>query len=338
MNRVDTASTLSSTTNFIHINDIRALVQAEMTAVNATINAYLTSPVELIKEIGNHIIHSGGKRLRPLLVLLSAKTFGYEGTAHIELATTIEFLHTATLLHDDVVDASELRRGRQTANTLWGNEASVLVGDYLYARALQSMTKLENTKVMRIIAEATSVIVEGEVQQLINRNNPETTESNYMMVIRSKTAKLFEAATQLGAVISHRSAAEEQAMAQYGLHLGNAYQLIDDLLDYIAPAEQMGKNPGDDLAEGKPTLPLIYALEQGTAAQKKLIQQTICRGGLDNLAEILEIIHSTGGIEYTKQKAAQETAHAQAALQALPASSYRDALSALAQLILERTG
>lgn len=327
----------ATSTKFNQLTSIRQLVEVEMEAVNATIIHHLNSPVELIKEIGQHIIHSGGKRLRPTLVLLSAKTFAYAGRDHIDLAAVIEFLHTATLLHDDVVDASGLRRGQQTANTIWGNEASVLVGDFLYARALQIMTNLQNNHVMKVIADATSVIVEGEVQQLINRHNPDTNEANYMTVIRGKTAKLFEAATQLGALISNASEQEQLAMAQYGLHLGNAYQLIDDLLDYCASSEEMGKNLGDDLAEGKPTLPLIYALQHGTPTQQKLIRKAIIAGGLDNFEAIVAAIKTTGAIEYTQEVAHQQTKLAQTALKILPSSVYRDALMALAQIIVERT-
>jgi octaprenyl-diphosphate synthase len=250
-------------TEIMNIDRIRELIATDMDNVDELIEKSLYSEINLIDQLGHHIINSGGKRLRPAIVLLSARAFSYEGEQHINLAAIIEFIHTATLLHDDVVDASLLRRGRETANQRWGNEASVLVGDFLYSRAFQMMVNAESMRIMHILSEATNTIAEGEVQQLINRQDPDTTQENYLKVIRHKTAKLFEAAAQLGAVISDRSEKEIAAMAAYGRHLGTAFQLIDDVLDYSSSAEELGKNIGDDLAEGKPTLPLLYAIWNG---------------------------------------------------------------------------
>ncbi|MDZ4261398.1 MAG: octaprenyl diphosphate synthase [Pseudomonadota bacterium] len=319
------------------LSGITRLMHDDMTAVNAVIQRRLQSEVVLINQMGHYIINSGGKRLRPLLALLSARAFGYDGTQHLDLAAIVEFIHTATLLHDDVVDGSDLRRGRETANNIWGNEASVLVGDFLYSRSFEMMVELKNMRVMEILAHATNTIAEGEVLQLLNCHDPETSEARYLEVIHSKTAKLFEAATQLGAVISGRSAAEEQAMATYGMHLGTAFQLIDDVLDYSATAAQMGKNVGDDLAEGKPTLPLIYAMRVGTPQQAATISQAIENGGHEQIAAVMEAIESTGAITYTAKLARQEADKAVAAIADLvPASPYKDALYALAEFSVNR--
>jgi len=300
------------------INEIRDLIVDDMTRVNRLIEQSLHSEVALIAQLGHYIINSGGKRLRPALVLLSANAFGYQGEKQYALAAIIEFIHTATLLHDDVVDASLLRRGKATANQRWGNEASVLVGDFVYSRAFQMMVDIDSMRVMKILSDATNTIAEGEVQQLINRHDPETTEERYLAVCRNKTAKLFEAASQLGAVISKRSNEEEQAVAAYGRHLGTAFQLVDDVLDYSSSSDELGKNIGDDLSEGKPTLPLLYAMWNGTAEQSAIIKEAIENGGLNNIDKIKAAIESTG------------------ALDSLPPSQYLDALYALARFSVER--
>jgi octaprenyl-diphosphate synthase len=258
---------------------IQSLVSQDMQAVNHLIQQRLQSNVALINQLSHYIISSGGKRLRPMLVLLSAGASAYRRRDHIMLAAVIEFIHTATLLHDDVVDASSLRRGQQTANSIWGNEASVLVGDFLYSRAFQMMVEVQQMRIMDILSNATNVIAEGEVLQLLNCHEPDTTEESYLQVIRSKTAKLFEAAAQLGAVLAEQSAAVETALASYGMHLGTAFQLIDDVLDYSATPEEMGKNVGDDLAEVKPTLPLIYTLRHANPTHQAVIREAITQGG-----------------------------------------------------------
>ncbi len=319
------------------IADIQSLMHADMQAVNQLIRERLHSDVALINQLGHYIVNSGGKRLRPLLLLLCSRAFGYQGTQHIDLAAVVEFIHTATLLHDDVVDASDLRRGRQTANNIWGNEASVLVGDFLYSRAFQMMVQVQNMRVMDILSEATNVIAEGEVLQLLNCHEPNTTETQYLEVIRCKTAKLFEAAAQLSAVLTQQPAAQEQAMRLYGRHLGTAFQLIDDVLDYSADSDTIGKNIGDDLAEGKPTLPLIYALKQGNAAQRAVLSAAIQHGGKEDIMAVKEIIEATGAIAYTSRTAEQEVQKALAALATIPSSIYTDALYALAHFSVHRS-
>ena len=321
----------------ILIDELKALIGSDMDRVNALIQAQLHSDVALIDQLGHYIVNSGGKRLRPALVLLSAGVFSYQGDEHINLAAIIEFIHTATLLHDDVVDASLLRRGRSTANQRWGNEASVLVGDFVYSRAFQMMVSVDSMKVMDILSEATNIIAEGEVQQLLNRHDPETTEERYLQVIHNKTAKLFEASAQLGAVVAERSAEEEAAMANYGKCLGVAYQLIDDVFDYSATTKELGKNIGDDLAEGKPTLPLLYAMWNGTAEQSKLVRQAIENGGLENIDAITDAIKSTNAIAYTADIARQAAEQAIDALKGLPPSPYLNALHSLARFSFERT-
>ena len=320
----------------MNIDRIRTLIKSDMERVNSLIEESLYSEVGLIDQLGHYIINSGGKRLRPAVVLLSAKACGYDGDQHINLAAIIEFIHTATLLHDDVVDASLLRRGHATANQRWGNEASVLVGDFVYSRAFQMMVKTDSMRVMQILSEATNTIAEGEVQQLINRHDPETTKESYLEVIRNKTAKLFEAASQLGAVISNRSEKEEQALAAYGRHLGTAFQLVDDVLDYSSSADELGKNIGDDLAEGKPTLPLLYAMWNGTAEEADIIKDAIENGGLNHIDKIKSSINSTGAIDYTAKIANEEAELAINTLNNLPASEYLDALYALARFSVER--
>jgi len=318
------------------ITTIQTLLKDDMQAVNDLIHKRLQSEVALINQLGHYIVNSGGKRLRPILLLLSARHFTYPGKHHINLAAVIEFIHTATLLHDDVVDASELRRGQRTANHIWGNEASVLVGDFLYSRAFQMMVEIQNLRVMEILADATNMIAEGEVLQLLHCHEPETTEENYLQVIRSKTAKLFEAASQLGAVITEQPNEYEQAMACYGMHLGTAFQLIDDVLDYSANQAEMGKNVGDDLAEGKPTLPLIYALQKGTPSQQQWLWEAIKHGGREHLTEVIAAIDSTGALNYTIECAKQEAHLATAALAKLPLSPYSEALYELAHFSINR--
>lgn len=315
---------------------VRNLIADGMVRVNDLIQQRLHSDVDLINQLGHYIVNSGGKRLRPALVLLSAGTFAYAGDRHINLAAIIEFIHTACLLHDDVVDDSRLRRGRETANQRWGNEASVLVGDFLYSRAFQMMVEVGSMDIMRIMAETTNTIAEGEVQQLLNRHDPDTTQERYLQVIFKKTAKLFEAAAQAGAIISGCSADQEQAMAAYGRHLGTAYQLIDDVLDYNASSDELGKNIGDDLAEGKPTLPLLYALSRSESGQAGLIRHAIEAGGLGDLGQIQAAIEETGAIAYTAQLAQQEADKAQAAIAGIAPSDYLEALHALARFAVER--
>ena len=317
---------------------IRNLVADDMQAVDGLIQTRLSSEVVLINQLGHYIINSGGKRLRPLIALLAAQACGGgNGGQHINLAAITEFIHTATLLHDDVVDASELRRGRETANHIWGNEASVLVGDFLYSRAFEMMVELHNMRVMEIFAHTTNVIAEGEVMQLLNCHDADTTEARYLEVIRCKTAKLFEAAARLGAVINHRPEIEEQALARYGMHLGTAFQLIDDVLDYTATAEEMGKNVGDDLAEGKPTLPLIHAMRHGNTEQAGVIRHAIEKGGLENIDAVLAAIESTNAIAYTSRAAQQEAQRAIDALAPIAESDHKRALRALAEFSVDRS-
>ena len=319
------------------IRDIRALITEDMRAVDHTIRQQLHSHVVLIDQLAAYIINSGGKRLRPALVVLAARACDYRGNKHIDAAAIIEFIHTATLLHDDVVDDSELRRGRQTAHVIWGNEASVLVGDFLYSRSFQMMVGIDNMRVMGILADTTNTIAEGEVMQLLNCHDPDTTEERYMDVIYCKTAKLFEAAAQLGAVLAGRPEPEERALAGYGRHLGIAFQLIDDMLDYNASNEELGKNIGDDLAEGKPTLPLIYAIRHGNAEEVAVIREVIARGGRESIEIVTKTIESTGALAYTATLAKREAALALEALDLLPASPYKQALVGLAEFSVNRT-
>lgn len=319
------------------LKEIHLLVADDLEQVNDLIQRSLHSEVVLINQLGHYIVNSGGKRLRPMLVLQVARACRYHGNEHIRLAAIIEFIHTATLLHDDVVDASELRRGQETANALWGNEASVLVGDFLYSRAFEMMVDIDRMRVMEILSHATNTIAEGEVMQLLNCHDSSTTELRYMEVIRSKTAKLFEAASQLGAVIGGMDARSETELAEYGMCLGTAFQLIDDALDYRANALEIGKNIGDDLAEGKPTLPLIYALNSGDTEQSGLIRKAIENGGLENLDAVLKAIDSTGAITYTENVARREAEKAISMLRNLPESAYKRALIGLAQFSVNRT-
>ncbi len=318
------------------INAVRALVQDDLTATDHIILRRLQSDVVLVNQIGHYIINSGGKRLRPLIHTLAAKALGVANHHHHTLAAVIEFIHTATLLHDDVVDASDMRRGRQTANAAFGNEAAVLVGDFLYSRAFQMMVDVGEMRVMGVLSNATNVIAEGEVMQLMNCNDPDTSEARYFDVITCKTAKLFEAATQLAAIISHSPTNIEHAMMEYGMQLGIAFQLVDDALDYAGDASELGKNVGDDLAEGKPTLPLIHALRRGDDTQKALIRAAIEQGGTENLVEIQAALRATDAIEYTMKKADEAVAKAKKCLDNLRPSPYREALLTVADYAVSR--
>ena len=319
------------------LDNIRALVTRDSQEVDALIRERLSTDVALISQLSGYIINSGGKRLRPLLVLLASRACSYEGKQHIDLAAIIEFIHTATLLHDDVVDASELRRGNQTANAVWGNEASVLVGDFLYSRAFEMMVDVSSMRVMEILAHTTNTIAEGEVLQLLNCHDPETTQARYLDVIHRKTAKLFEAAAQLGAVLGGQPPEIESAMSNYGRHVGTAFQLIDDVLDYSASSGETGKNIGDDLAEGKPTLPLIHAMNKGTPEESRMIRHAIEFGGQNNISDVCAAIESTGAIPYTARVAQYEADQATAALASLPDTPYRDSLYSLAEFSVNRT-
>ena len=307
-----------------------------MGAVDEVIREKLHSHVALIRQVSEYIINSGGKRLRPSLVLLSAGTFGYSGKRHHDLAAVIEFIHTATLLHDDVVDASELRRSKATANALFGNAASVLVGDFLYSRAFQMMVEVDNMRVMQVLADATNTIAEGEVLQLLNCRDPDVDEENYLRVIRYKTAKLFEAATRLGAILGGSSPAEEEAMTAYGMHLGTAFQLTDDILDYSGDYQDTGKNLGDDLAEGKPTLPLIYAIKNGSSEQAAIIRRAIEKSGDGGFQPVLEVIQQTGALDYARKRAQDESNIASATIASLPNSEYKECLLQLAVFAVTR--
>lgn len=328
-----TSSQISPSTGFALI---RRLVEAETAAVDRLILQELSSDVVLINQIGHYIVNSGGKRLRPMLLLLAAKALGYNGQQHITLAAVIEFIHTATLLHDDVVDESTLRRGQDTANALWGNSASVLVGDYLYSRSFELMVSVQNLRIMELLSRTTTAIAEGEVLQLLNCNNPATTEQKYLEVISRKTAILFSAAAQLAAVLDDSPAPVEAALRDYGLHLGIAFQLIDDALDYRANPEELGKNLGDDLADGKPTLPLIYAIEHGTEAQSAVLRRAIENGDREAFREVYEIVESTDAIAYTSRRAQEEADKAVESLAVIPESEYKTALINLAHLSVAR--
>ncbi len=320
----------------MELEQIQALVAKDMEGVNANIRAQLHSDVILIQQMGEYIVNSGGKRLRPVIAVLSARACGYEGVKHFMAAAIVEFIHTATLLHDDVVDASDLRRGKETANSIWGNEASVLVGDFIFSRSFEMMVEVGDMRVMEILSTTSNMIAEGEVLQLLNCNEPDTTEEQYMEVIRCKTAKLFGAAAQLGAVLSGQSNEVEQALLEFGMHLGTAFQLIDDVLDYRADADTMGKNVGDDLAEGKPTLPIIQALKKCTPEQSRVLSNIIKTGDRDQLSQVLEIIDSTSAINYTEQAAIKQAEKAKQLLAVLPDSEYKTALSSLADFSVSR--
>jgi len=316
---------------------ISQLLADDMQAVNTLILHKLHSEVVLVNQLGKYIINSGGKRIRPMLALLVANACGYQGNKHINIAAIIEFIHTATLLHDDVVDESALRRGKDTAHQVWGNQAAVLVGDFLYSRAFEMMIEVGSMRVMDILATTTNTIAEGEVLQLLNCHDADTTEQRYMNVIHSKTAKLFEAASQLGAILAEYPDEKEYKLAKYGMHLGTAFQLIDDVMDYQASSEEMGKNVGDDLAEGKPTLPLIIALRRSTGETAQQIRFAIEEGGLQNLESILDAIQTTGALEYTINIAKDEAEQAIAQLDCLSDSPYKSALESLAWLCIDRS-
>ena len=321
----------------LSLEKIRALVRTDLHAVDQVIRARLKSAVPLVDQIADHIIAGGGKRLRPLLVVLVGRACGHPGAAVVEAAAFIEFIHTATLLHDDVVDGSSLRRGRDTANQVFGNQASVLVGDFVYSRAFQMMAALRSQRVIEIMAEATNVIAEGEVLQLMNAHDPDTTEQRYLEVIHRKTAKLFQAGAEVASVLADSPLAVQQALAAYGKHLGTAYQLMDDVLDYRSNPAERGKNLGDDLAEGKPTLPLIHALRHADPAQQAAIRLAIENGGLAQLEPIIAAIESTGGLEYAAGRAELESERALAALDSLPDTPYRRGLAALARFAVAHT-
>ena len=320
----------------MQLNDIRALVASDLSAVDAEIRRQLASDVLLVSQVGEYIVGGGGKRMRPLLVVLAARAAGMQGSAHVPAAALIEFIHTATLLHDDVVDASARRRGRETANEAFGNPASVLVGDFLYSRSFQMMASLGSSAVMRVMADATNTIAAGEVMQLMNSGDPDTTEVRYMEVIYRKTARLFEAGAQIAAIVAGAPAPLEAALARYGKHLGIAFQLIDDALDYRGDAEELGKNIGGDLAEGKPTLPLIHALRHAGAREAAMIRRAIEHGGTEEQLSIRTVVEETGGLDYTAELAGREVVKALAALADVPASRYRDALAGLARFAASR--
>jgi octaprenyl-diphosphate synthase len=321
----------------MQLEEIRTLVTEDLQRVDQTIVQRLASDIVLVNQVSRYIIGAGGKRLRPLSVVLAARACGHQGQKHVPAAAIIELIHTATLLHDDVVDGSDLRRGRNTANHVFGNEASVLVGDYLYSRSFQMMVELGDLRIQEVMANATNTIAEGEVLQLMNAHDPETTEQRYLEVIYRKTAKLFEAGAQMAAIVSGSPREIEQAMVDYGRHLGTAFQLVDDALDYQATAEELGKNLGDDLAEGKPTLPLIYALAHAPAAEAATLREAIETGGIGDLDQITRLIETSGGLEYTARMARWEQEQAVEALGRLPASKFRDALVTLADFAVART-
>ncbi|HLF95963.1 MAG TPA: octaprenyl diphosphate synthase [Methylococcaceae bacterium] len=316
---------------------IRALVSDDMRTTDSQIVEQLSSDVVLINQIGHYIVNSGGKRLRPMLMLLIAKALGYKGPHHVTLAAVLEFIHTATLLHDDVVDDSTRRRGQDTANQVWGNSASVLVGDFLYSRAFEMMVGVHDLRIMEVMSSTTTAIAEGEVMQLLNCNNPATAEEDYLKVIARKTAILFAAAAQCAAILVHASPAVESALKEYGLLLGTAFQLIDDVLDYRASPDELGKNLGDDLADGKPTLPLIYALRQGSPEQAAILSRAIENGDRDAFASVFAIIESTDALAYTERRARDKAQRAIEMLDCIPSSDYKDALVHLAEFSVARS-
>jgi len=313
-----------------------SLLEADMAEVDRVIRARLHSDVALVRQVSEYIIHSGGKRLRPALVVLAANALGYQGGQHHEMAAVVEFIHTATLLHDDVVDASDLRRGRDTANALFGNATSVLVGDFLYSRAFQMMVSVQNMRVMEVLSDATNIIAEGEVLQLMNCNDPDIDEAAYLRVIRYKTAQLFEAAGRLGAIVNGSPRDIEDALGNYGMHLGTAFQIIDDVLDYSGETDLIGKNVGDDLAEGKPTLPLLFAMKNGTAEETEIIRKAIQAGDASDFQRILGIVQRTGALDHAHRQAEAEAVLAQAAIASLPDSQYKDALLELSAFAVTR--
>ena len=320
----------------VSLESIRAPIAADLAQVDEVIRRRLDSDVALIRTVAGYIVAAGGKRLRPALVLLAANAFGAQGSARHELAAVIEFIHTATLLHDDVVDESSLRRGHKTANAEFGNAASVLVGDFLYSRAFQMIVDAGSLRIMKVLADATNVIAEGEVLQLLNVHDADTDEDQYLRVIRYKTAKLFEAATQVGAILGGASAEAQSALAQYGTHIGTAFQLIDDVLDYSGDLQETGKNLGDDLAEGKPTLPLIRVMREGSEEERRLVRHAVEHGGKADLEAVVAAIHRVGALDYARERARAEAAQATARLERLPDSACRDSLLQLAHFSVER--
>ncbi|UCQ57950.1 octaprenyl diphosphate synthase [Edwardsiella piscicida] len=322
----------------MNLEQITELTAQDMADVNARILHQLNSDVALINQLGYYIISGGGKRIRPMIAVLAARALGYQGDRHVTIAALIEFIHTATLLHDDVVDESDMRRGKATANAAFGNAASVLVGDFIYTRAFQMMTSLESLRILALMSEATNVIAEGEVQQLMNVNDPDISEENYMQVIYSKTARLFEAAAQCSAILAGADTAQEQALQDYGRYLGTAFQLIDDLLDYDADGKTLGKNTGDDLNEGKPTLPPLHAMHHGSAERSAMIRQAIEQGNGRHLLEpVLETMQQAGSLDYTRSRAEEEADKAIAALAPPPDSPHKQALIGLANLAVNRS-
>jgi octaprenyl-diphosphate synthase len=319
------------------LEQLYSLIGDDMKAVDSVIRKRLYSDVVLVRQVAEYIISAGGKRMRPALVLLAAGALGFEGARKHELAAVVEFIHTATLLHDDVVDESSLRRGRDTANALFGNAASVLVGDFLYSRAFQMMVECDDMRIMRILSDATNIIAEGEVLQLMNCHDADVDESRYLQVIRYKTAKLFEAAAQLGAILGSATPEQETGLAAYGMHLGTAFQLIDDVLDYSGEEADTGKHIGDDLAEGKPTLPLIYVMQNGSPEQASIVRQAIETGGRDAFPEVLAAVRSSGALTHTRQCATQAANQAKLAIANLPESAYRQSLLDLADFAVSRT-
>lgn len=319
----------------LSIDDVFILARDDMQAVDELISTSLASDVALVSQVSEYIVLSGGKRLRPLIVLLASKALGYEGQQHRRTAAIVEFIHTATLLHDDVVDSSERRRGMDSANTVFGNQASVLVGDFLYSRAFQMMVDIDSMRIMQILADATNTIAAGEVMQLMNVHDPDTSEESYRKVIYRKTARLFEAGAQIAAVLANRPA-DEAALIAYGQNLGVAFQLVDDALDFNASADELGKNLGDDLAEGKATLPLIYAMQKGSDTERAMIRQAIMDGGLDHMDDIQAAIASTGALRYTAMRAQEAADQATSALSGIPDSEYKQALIAIADFAVQR--
>jgi octaprenyl-diphosphate synthase len=322
--------------NIVSLKQIQSSIAQDMRAVDEVIRSALYSDVVLIKQVAEYIINSGGKRLRPALVLMSAELFGPVQPAHHQLAAVVEFIHTATLLHDDVVDESSLRRGQATANCLFGNAASVLVGDFVYSRAFQMMVRVDNMRVMEILAEATNVIAEGEVLQLLNVHDADISEQDYLQVIHFKTAKLFEAATRLGAVICQANEADEKALSLYGMHLGTAFQLIDDVLDLTGDAQAIGKNLGDDIAEGKPTLPLLYAMRHGNQEQAQLIRTAIEQGGEHNIQSVIDAVQQTDALQHVRILAQQEAHLACQAIAHFPVTPAKQRLIELAEFSVTR--
>ena len=329
-------SSIAARPSSLDFAGVRALAADDMKEVDALIRHRLSSDVVLINRIADHIIAGGGKRLRPMLHVLAARAAGYAGTEHAKLAAIVEFIHTSTLLHDDVVDESDMRRGRKTANALWGNAASVLVGDFLYSRSFQLMVELDDMRIMRILADTTNTIAEGEVLQLLNIGNADISEAAYLAVIERKTAVLFAAATELGGLLGGLPDAQVAALRRYGMELGYAFQIADDLLDYVSDPDTLGKNIGDDLAEGKPTLPLIYALEKANPDEARSLRHAIEHGGLDSLDRIIASIRDSGALERTRERALTHAQAARDALSALPVSVFRDALATLADHSVHR--